>query len=74
MSDQTYFAQIDSNNIVIDVRVVSAEYMAANPDLYPGTWVETYIDDPTKTYAGIGYTYDYATDNFYEPIEPVKPS
>ena len=73
MSDQTYFAQIDSNNIVTDVRVVSAEYMAANPELYPGTWVETYIDDPNKTYAGIGYTYDYATDNFYAPVEPIEP-
>ena len=69
----TYFAQIDSNNIVTDVRVVSVEYMAANPELYPGTWVQTYIDDPNKTYAGIGYTYDYATDNFYAPVEPIEP-
>jgi len=69
----TYFAQIDSNNIVTDVRVVSAEYMSANPELYPGTWVQTYIDDPNKTYAGIGYTYDYATDNFYAPIAPIEP-
>jgi len=69
----TYFAQIDNNNIVTDVRVVSAEYMAANPELYLGTWVQTYIDDPDKTYAAIGYTYDYATDNFYAPIAPIKP-
>ena len=69
----TYFAQIDSNNIVTDVRVVSAEYMSANPELYPGTWVQTYIDDSNKTYAGIGYTYDYATDNFYAPIAPIEP-
>ena len=69
---ETYFAQIDSNNIVTDVRVVSAEYMAENPELYPGVWVQTYIDNPEKTYASIGYTYDYPTDNFYAPLAPVE--
>ena len=67
---ETYFAQIDDQNIVIDVRVVDAEYMAENPELYPGVWIQTYVDDPNKTYAGIGYTYDYLTDNFYAPIVP----
>ena len=67
---ETYFAQIDDQNIVIDVRVVDAEYMAENPELYPGVWIQTYVDDPNKTYAGIGYTYDYPTDNFYAPIVP----
>lgn len=69
----TYFAQIDSDNIVTDVRVVSEEYMTENPELYPGTWVQTYIDDPDKTYAGIGYTYDYPTENFYAPVAPIEP-
>ena len=67
---ETYFAQIDNQNIVIDVRVVDAEYMAENPQLYPGVWIQTYVDNPNKTYAGIGYTYDYPTDNFYAPIVP----
>lgn len=64
MSDQTYFAQINESNIVINVAVVTAEFMAENPDRYPGTWVETFYDDPNKTYAGIGYVYNPATQDF----------
>lgn len=66
-----YFAQIDENNVVINVHVVTAEFMAANPERYPGTWVETFFDTPNKTYAGIGYTYDYETQDFTAPI--IKP-
>lgn len=66
---QTYFAQIDSNNIVIDVRVVSAEYMAKNPGLYPGTWIETFIAEG-KTYAGLGYTWDGI--DFVAPPSPLE--
>jgi len=70
-----YFANIDANNLVLSVHVVSAEYMAENPDRYPGTWVETFTDLPNKTYAGVGYTYDADTDDFIAPIVPeiVKP-
>jgi hypothetical protein len=42
--------------------------MAANPDRYPGRWVETFYDTPGKTYAGIGYTYDEATQDFVAPV------
>ena len=73
MSEPTYFAQIDEEKEVIDVRVVSAEYMAENPELYPGVWIETYIGVEGKTYAAVGYTYDYETDNFYAPIPVVNP-
>ena len=62
-----YFAQINEHNVVIWVAVVTAEFLAANPERYTGTWVETFYDHPTKTYAGIGYTYDYATQNFIKP-------
>lgn len=69
-----YFAQINENNIVIDVAVVTSEFMAANPDRYPGTWIETFIDDPNKTYAGVGYIYNETTQDFYAPyIEPIEP-
>lgn len=70
-----YFAQINDNNIVTSVHVVTAEFMAANPERYPGTWVETFFDTPGKTYAGIGWTYDQATQNFVAPPnpEPVEP-
>lgn len=69
----TYFAQLDNNNIVVAVHVVTAEYMAANPELYPGVWVETFLDDPNKTYAGIGFTYDEASDDFTAPPTPFVP-
>ena len=52
----TYFAQV-TDGIVTDVRVVSASFMAANPDRYPGSWVETFIAEG-KTYAGIGFLWD----------------
>jgi len=61
-----YFAQIE-NNVVVDVHVVTAQFMAENPDRYPGEWVETFIDVANKTYAGIGFSYDPKTDNFYAP-------
>ena len=67
MSEPTYFAQVDEENIVVDVRVVSAEYMAENPDLYPGVWIETYIGVEGKTYAAVGYAYDPTTQDFIAP-------
>ncbi len=68
-----YFAQINENNIVINVAVVTSEFMAENPDRYPGTWIETFIDDPNKTYAGIGFTYNETTKDFEPPyIEPIE--
>jgi hypothetical protein len=68
---RTYFAQIDNQNIVVDVHVVSAEFMAENPDRYTGVWVETFYNLPNKTYAAIGYTYDYDTQDFTAPL-PVE--
>lgn len=64
---QQFFAQLDENNIVIDVHCVTQEFLEANPDRYPGTWVETFFDTPNKTYAGIGWTYDYDTQDFTPP-------
>jgi len=70
-----YFAQINDDNIVIEVHVVTADFMAANPERYPGIWVETFFDTTNKTYAGIGYTYDDETHDFIAPLtpEPVEP-
>ena len=64
-----YFAQLNENNIVVHVAVVTAEFMQANPERYPGVWVETFIDD-THTYAGTGFTYDYETQDFVAPYYP----
>lgn len=68
MSEQ-YFAQIDDNNIVVDVAVVTADFMAANPDRYPGEWIETFIGVEGKTYAGIGSTWN-GTDFVAPVVEP----
>lgn len=70
-----YFAQIDDNNIVTDVRVVTREFLEANPQRYTGRWVETFFDTAGKTYAGIGFIYSDATQDFTPPpaLEPVKP-
>lgn len=65
-----YFAQIDADNIVTDVAVVQREYLDANPERYTGTWVETFVNLPNKTYAGIGFIYDPATQNFSAPPPP----
>jgi hypothetical protein len=68
-----FFAQLDENNVVTTVHVVTAEFMAANPDRYLGVWVETFFNTAGKTYAGVGYTYDYDTQDFTAPtpIEPI---
>ena len=69
-----YFAQIDDNNVVTHVAVVQQEFLDANPDRYTGTWVETFFDTAGKTYAGVGYTYSYETQDFTPPpLEPDEP-
>ena len=65
-----YYAQLNADNIVIDVHCVTAEFMAANPERYTGVWVETFYDAPNKQYAGLQFTYDYATQNFTPPPPP----
>ena len=70
-----YFAQIDNNNVVTHIAVVQQEFLEANPERYTGTWVETFFDTAGKTYAGIGYTYDKATQDFTAPpmAAPIEP-
>jgi hypothetical protein len=63
-----YFVQLDSNNTVTDIAVTTMQFMAENPDRYPGRWVETFFDTPGKTYAGIGFTYDEEADDFIAPV------
>jgi len=65
--EQQFFAQLDENNIVIDVHCVTKEFLDANPERYSGIWVETFFNTNDKTYAGIGYTYDEATQDFVAP-------
>jgi len=65
--DRQFFAQLDQNNVVIDVHCVTQEFIEANPDRYPGVWVETFFDTDGKTYAGINFIYDFDTQNFTPP-------
>jgi hypothetical protein len=69
-----YFAQIDTNNVVTRIAVVQQDFLEANPERYTGIWVETFFDTAGKTYAGIGYIYDPATQDFTTPPEPELPS
>jgi hypothetical protein len=69
-----YFAQLNNENVVIDVHCVTAEFMAENPERYTGVWVETFFDAPNKQYAGIGFIYDENTKNFVAPIPPPNPN
>jgi len=68
-----YFAQLDENNVVIAVHVVQRDFLEANPERYTGTWVETFFETPNKTYAGVGFTYDEATQDFTPPPTPDEP-
>jgi len=45
-----YYAKLNTNNIVEQVIIASPEVI----ETYDGAWVETFIDDPAKQYAGIG--------------------
>jgi hypothetical protein len=63
----TYFAQLDGNNCVLSVHAVTQQFINDNPDRYPGTWVQTFTDNPNKTYAGVGFVYDEESDNFVAP-------
>ena len=69
--ERQFFAQLDDNNVVTKVKVVTREFLEANPERYTGRWVETFFDTAGKTYAGIGFTYDEATQDFVEPVSPV---
>ena len=68
--ERQFFAQINEDNIVTDVHCVIQEFLEANPERYPGTWVETFFDTAGKTYADIGYTYDEVTEDFVAPVSP----
>jgi hypothetical protein len=73
--ERQFFAQINAENVVLDVHCVTQEFLDANPERYTGTWVETFFNIAGKTYAGIGYIYDEATQDFIAPPnpKPIKP-
>ena len=68
--ERQFFAQINDENIVIDVHVVTAEFMLENPERYPGIWIQTFLNTPEKTYAGLGYLWNPTTQDFEAPLLP----
>jgi len=68
--DKQFFAQLDENNVVINVHCVTQQFLEANPERYTGVWVETFFDTEGKTYAGIGYIWNEETNNFEAPPSP----
>ena len=69
-----HFAQIDNNNIVLQVLVIPSfqehrgqQYLANDLNL-GGIWKQTsYNNRIRKNYAGIGFTYDEIRDAFIPP-------
>lgn len=69
-----HFAQIDENNVVIEVLKVpdneehrGHEFLSVDCNL-GGTWIQTsYNHKIRKQYAGKGYTYDPTNDIFISP-------
>jgi hypothetical protein len=70
----SHFAQIDNNNIVLQVLVIpdfqehrGQQYLANDLNL-GGVWIQTsYNNRIRKNYAGIGYKYDEELDAFIPP-------
>lgn len=67
MSAPTY-AKVE-NGIVTDVRVVTWEFLTANPDRYGDSslWVECFQDGSGRGYCGKGWSYDATNDVFVAP-------
>jgi hypothetical protein len=77
-----HFAQLDENNIVINVIVVHNNELLDESGIesewkgiefciqhFGGRWVQTSYNATFRgVYAGIGYTYDETLDEFVAPI------
>lgn len=78
-----HFAQIDENNIVVQVLVIEQDVIDTGLFGDPKSWIQTSYNthagihsyDQTKAlrknYAGIGYTYDPVRDAFIPPKPPI---
>lgn len=67
-----HFAELDENNIVVQVLVTDNDYPNEGYDwlieTFGGTWVQTsYNSTIRKNFAGAGFTYDEARDAFIPP-------
>jgi len=64
------YAEINTENIVVNCIVADAEFVATQTD-------KTYVEYNETNVAGIGYTYDSDTGLFAPPVapqpEPIEP-
>jgi hypothetical protein len=64
------YAELNTDNIVTNVIVADAEFVATQID-------KTYVEYTHENPAGIGWTYDETTNTFtppyVEPVEPIEP-
>lgn len=62
---ENYFAQINEDGRVTDVRCVEKNYLEKNKELYKGVWIETWRNGGhRKNFAVIGSNYDKDNDVF----------
>lgn len=65
----SHFALLDSNNTVIAVEAVTADFVAANPDRYQGRWEHC---NPPRSFCGVGWKFDEQAADFFPPDEPTE--
>lgn len=74
----SHFAQIDENNLVVQVIVAEQDFIDSGAVGDPSQWIQTSYNTIggehrnggiplRKNYAGIGYTYDATRDAFIPP-------
>lgn len=70
--EESLFAELDVNDVVVRVLVISAENVATGKWGDPNNFVRTSNKNSIrKNYAGVGYKYDRARDAFIAP-QPVN--
>ena len=73
-----HFAELDNNNVVLRVVVVSNDFVPSDEHIDGETWCINFFKTPNwkqtsynhnfrKQYAGIGYTYDSEKNKFISP-------
>lgn len=60
-----YFAELSQSNVV--KRVIVADRVEWCAQSLGGTWIETFIDNPDKNYAGKGHDYYEIYEDFVAP-------
>ena len=74
----SHFAQINSNNVVVQVIVAEQDFINSGAIGDPSSWIQTSYNTSggvhllggtplRKNFAGIGYTYDSVRDAFIPP-------